>query len=188
MWSSTALPWAPTAADTSALSVCLMLSFSLYSSLFLLHPFLSVILLHCISLVSSPWPFAIVLCQTGIWNQPFFISSDLCLSLLMPLPFSYWIYIFPLSAALLFTLLCSFGLLVSFTSSCCPLFFGFTVSFLMLHFFLLQVALSSLLMFFFTSISTVISHTNTIHFSDMHTGGCICFALFPGNKLTMHAG
>lgn len=51
MWSGTALPWALTAADTSALSLCLTLSLllSFHSSLLhllqSLHPFLSVALL-----------------------------------------------------------------------------------------------------------------------------------------------
>lgn len=53
-------------------SFCLTASlFSLYSSPLPLHPFLSVSLHHYISLVSSSWPFAIVLCQIGKFKSTF---------------------------------------------------------------------------------------------------------------------
>lgn len=108
MWGSAALPWAPTAADTSALSVSCSLSLfthlpSISTLFFLPAP------LYCISLVSRSWPFAIVLCQIGIWNQLFFISPDL-LSLSSHAPSFLLLNAFPLSAPLLFTFILDYFL------------------------------------------------------------------------------
>lgn len=106
MWSSKALPWAPTAADTSALSVSCSLSpfthlpcisipfflsaFSTISLLCLAHgllPQFSVKLEFEINLSLSPLTcFSFFLC-------PCFFSSE---------------YVFPLSATLLFTFLLDF--------------------------------------------------------------------------------
>lgn len=72
---------------------------------------------YCISPVSSSWPFATLLCQSGIWNQPFFISSDLCLSFILLPCLSYTAYLFPLPPTFLFILLCSF-ISTLYTSSC----------------------------------------------------------------------
>ncbi len=116
---------------------------------------------YCISPVSSSWPFVTVLCQPGIWNQPLFISSGLCLSLLVLPPVSHCIRL-PSTPTLLFTLLYSFVLLLSYSSSCllcsvCP-----SPSFSISCF--PQVSSCFFLIFFF--------HTNTVCLLEMHTGGC----------------
>lgn len=121
------------------------------------------------SSVSSPWPFARILRQIGIWNQPFFISSGLCLSLIVVLPSSYCMSsLSPQLSSLVFCALLYYSYLTLFPVFSLLLFDAVCPSVLF--------SISCFLKFPLVSLSSIF-HNNSKYLSDMHKAGCVCLPL-----------